>query len=201
LTETEQQKKEQKEEEKASIDPNLLPDEDREVYLKQLQQSNVVKTVDGQEISPYGDIPRQEQEPAANTTVVAGAFDLDIEQRREYARYAMRDTEHVEMRDGNVIKYKRQPIPEMEYEELEDLWTQHVSKRNLDDKPLSQIEVLHIQRLWLDKLGLYYWLNTKTKKMMTPTERRNAKDQAHVNKMLKSSFMRSNYDLGPIGKN
>ena len=145
---------------------------------------------------------KQEQEEALVAEPIAALdFDLDIEQRRAYQDYARRDTFDVEMRDGKTIKYKRIAIPEMEYEELEDLWSQTVSKRNLDNQPLNQIQLLHTTRLWLDKLGEYYFLNTKTKKMMTPQERRNAKDQAHINKMLKSSFMRSNYDLGPSGKN
>ena len=173
--------------------PEDLPEDERE------NQPGFVEAHSKEDKSIiYGEINQPEE---VETETETEDTDLDRLQRKAYAKYSRRDTFEVEMRDGTVIRYKRIGIPEMEYEELEDIWSQIASARDLDNRPINRIQILHLTRLWLDKLGDYYFLNTKTKKMMTPAERRNAKDQAYINGMLKASFMRSNYDLGPVGKN
>ena len=104
------------------------------------------------------------------------------------------------MRDGTVIRYRRVSIPEMELDELEQLRIQVESYEDMDGKPLSQRQQYHMKNLWRNKQAEYYLLNTKTKKMMTPSERLNAKHAFEIASILTSCQFRSKLEA-PEGKN
>ena len=104
------------------------------------------------------------------------------------------------MRDGSTVTYKRVSIPEMELDELEQLRIQSEGATDMDGKPLSPIQQYHMDKLWRDKQAEYYLFNTRTKKMMTPSERLNCKHAFEIKQILTSCQFRSKLEA-PEGKN
>ena len=179
-------------EEKASIDPDLLPPEDREIYLKQLGR----KDWTAEEIAMTEGTIKQE-EPDREKSAVNRIRNQAIKSWGEWAEH---DTFNIEMRDGSTVKYKRISIPEMELDELEQLRIQSEGSTDMDGKPLTSIQQYHMDKLWRDKQAEYYLFNTKTKKMMTPSERLNAKHAFEIKQILTSCQFRSKLEA-PEGKN
>ena len=181
--------------------PEDLPEEERELHLKQLEEPKT--HTDEEKALIYGDIPQHNIEESLESSSGGSGVDFDLAAigSKVYRKFAQFDTYNIEMRDGTVVRYTGLFPPEMEYEELEDIRIQIVARTNMDGKTLSPIEVRHLEKLWLDKLGEYYLFNTKTKKPMTREERLNVKEHWVINGILKSKLKRSNYDNGPIGKN
>ena len=119
---------------------------------------------------------------------------------KSWGEWAEHDTYNIEMRDGSTVTYKRVSIPEMELDELEQLRIQSENSIDMDNKPLTAIQQYHMDKLWRDKQAEYYLFNTKTKKMMTPTERLNAKHAFEIKQILTSCQFRSKLEA-PEGKN
>ena len=172
--------------------PEDLPEEERELYLKQLEEPKT--HTDEEKAIIYGDIPEQKEEEDKDVNFLA----LGTKVYRHFAQF---DTYQIQMRDGSVVKYTGLFPGELEYEDLEDIRAQIIDKTDMDGKPLTAIQLRHMEKLWLDKLGEYYLLNTKTKKPMTREERLQCKEQWVIHGILKSKLLRSNYDNGPIAKN
>lgn len=184
---------EQEEGEKASIDPDLLPPEDRETFLKQLGRKPKPLTPEDLAII---DAPIQQQ----NKEDESAANRIRNQAIESWGKWAEQDTYNIEMRDGTTVKYKRVSIPEMELDELEQLRIQVESYEDMDGKPLSQRQQYHMKNLWRNKQAEYYLFNTKSKKMMTPSERLNAKHAFEIAGILTSCQFRSKLEA-PEGKN
>lgn len=182
-------------EEKASIDPNLLPPEDREVFLKQLGRKPKPLTPEDLAII---DAPIQQQEKKKENDSAANR--IRNQAIESWGKYAEQDTYNIDMRDGSSTIYRRISIPEMELDELEQLRIQVESYEDMDGKPLSQRQQYHMKNLWRNKQAEYYLFNTKTKKMMTPSERLNAKHAFEIAAILTSCQFRSKLEA-PEGKN
>jgi len=158
----------------------------------------------------YGDIPQQSQP----TTPVSGDPDdyfSDIGSR-VYRYFAQYDTHDIEMCDGTTVKYTGMFPSALDYEELEDLRIQIIARTSLDyqtdnegniisGKRYSIIDIRNMEKRWLDDLAKTYLFNTKTKKPMTPEERKSCKYQWVIYGILKSKLKRSANDNGPVGKN
>ena len=177
----------------AAIDPNLLPPEDKDIYEKQLGLRPELTLADGP-IKQETDLQKEAvgEENAANR--------IRNQAVESWGKWAEKDTYDIEMRDGTVIRYRRVSIPEMELDELEQLRIQVESYEDMDGKPLSQRQQYHMKNLWRNKQAEYYLLNTKTKKMMTPSERLNAKHAFEIASILTSCQFRSKLEA-PEGKN
>jgi hypothetical protein len=171
----------------AAIDPDLLPPEDKETYLKQL---GVLTLADG---PIKQDLDLEQKGKSASNRVRDQAI-------KSWGEWAEQDTYHIQMRDGSTVTYKRISIPEMELDELEQLRIQSEGATDMDGKPLTAIQQYHMDKLWRDKQAEYYLFNTKTKKMMTPTERLNAKHAFEIKQILTSCQFRSKLEA-PEGKN
>lgn len=178
--------KQEKKPANAAIDPDLLPPEDKEVYLKQLGELTLAD----------GPI-KQDLEIDKNKTSVNRIREQAIKSWGEWAEH---DTFNIEMRDGSTVTYKRVSIPEMELDELEQLRIQSEGATDMDGKPLSPIQQYHMDKLWRDKQAEYYLFNTRTKKMMTPSERLNCKHAFEIKQILTSCQFRSKLEA-PEGKN
>ena len=184
-----------KEKERPAFDPALLPEEERDIFEKQLED------------------PRSEEEKALidgdikqDENLVPPEFQMQEDLfeklgRQMYRHYAKSDTYYIEMTDGTTIKYNGLFPSESEYEDLEDMRACIIDGTDMDGKRLKAVEQRHFYKLWMDKLGEAYLFNTKTKKPMTRDERRNVKHHYVINGILKSKLLRSNNDNGPIGKN
>jgi hypothetical protein len=182
----------EQETEKASIDPDLLPPEDREIYLKQLGRKDWTKEEVAMTEGPIKqETEKKTENPAERIRNTA------IE---SWGKWAEQDTYDIEMRDGSTVTYKRVSIPEMELDELEQLRLQVESYEDMDGKPLSQRQQYHMKNLWRNKQAEYYLFNTKTKKMMTPSERLNVKHAFEIAGILTSCQFRSRLEA-PEGKN
>jgi hypothetical protein len=183
---------------KAAEDPDALPPEDREVYLKQLNPD----LVDGpipQNIDPNILPPVEESK---EFTVDS----LNELQGKQYVYYAQFDTFNIEMKDGNVIKYKRMSIPEDQYDQIRDLQAEAESgisfdlEKNGTHKKLNAIEQREKEKLATELKARYYLFNMKTKQPMTDKERRNVKNHSVIGAILNSCLARSIVNA-PEGKN
>jgi hypothetical protein len=180
------------EQEKASIDPDLLPPEDREVYLKQLGRKDWTEDEISLTEGTIKQADKNEEKSVVNR-IRNQAVEL-------WSKFAEKDTHDITMRDGSTVTYKRVSIPEMELDELEQLRLQVESYEDMDGKPLSQRQQYHMKNLWRNKQAEYYLFNTKTKKMMTPSERLNCKHAFEIAGILTSCQFRSKLEA-PEGKN
>jgi len=183
--------------------PEDLPEEERDIFEKQLKEPENSDIIYG---DIKQDIPAQVIDPENPDDYFTN---IGIRQYRYYAGF---DNYNVEMVNGDVIKYTGLFPSAGEYEDLEDMRIQIIARTSLDyeadsdgktirGKIYSLTEIRQLEKLWLDKLAQCYLLNTKTKKPMTPEERRNCKYQHVIYGILKSKLKRSNNDNGPIGKN
>lgn len=188
------------EEEKVSIDPDLLPPEEREVYLMQLGRTPKKLTPEDLAIIDAPIISSSSNEEKEQETEQSAANIIRNQAIESWGIWAQRDTYHIEMRDGTTGIYKRVSIPEMELDELEQLRIQVESYEDMDGKPLSQRQQYHMKNLWRNKQAEYYLFNTKTKKMMTPSERLNCKHAFEIAGILTSCQFRSKLEA-PEGKN
>ena len=168
--------------------------------------------------------PRSEEDKA----IIDGEIKQDIEPEQQsttdddlwfermglkaYRKYAQSDTYYIHMLDGSAVKYTGLFPSAQEAEDLEDMRIQIIAGTTLDyaideegkvtsGKRYNIIEMNAFQKLWMDKLAETYLFNTKTKKPMTPEERRNCKYDHEIKGIIKSKLKRSNNDVGPIGKN
>lgn len=178
----------------AAIDPDLLPPEDKETYLKQLGELSLADGPIKQDLDQ--DVLDQDVQQR-NKTAANRIRDQAI---KSWGEWAEQDTYHIQMRDGSTVTYKRISIPEMELDELEQLRIQSEGATDMDGKPLTAIQQYHMDKLWRDKQAEYYLFNTKTKKMMTPSERLNAKHAFEIKQILTSCQFRSKLEA-PEGKN
>ena len=155
----------------------------------------------------YGDI----QQPQQKEITDPDDYFTDIGSK-VYRYFAQYDTHEIEMCDGTTVKYTGMFPSALDYEELEDLRIQIIARTTLDfqtdsegkviaGKRYSITEMRNMEKMWLDKLAETYLFNTKTKKPMTPEERKSCKYQWVIYGILKSKLKRSANDNGPVGKN
>jgi hypothetical protein len=170
--------------------PEELPPEDRDIYLKQLGKKDWTEE---EKAMTEGTIKQEDKEKSAVNRIRNEAI-------KSWGEWAEHDTFNIEMRDGSTVTYKRISIPEMELDELEQLRIQSEGSTDMDGKPLTPIQQYHMDKLWRDKQAEYYLFNTKTKKMMTPSERLNAKHAFEIKQILTSCQFRSKLEA-PEGKN
>jgi hypothetical protein len=169
----------------ASIDPDLLPPEDQEVYRRQLGELTLAD----------GPIKQDLEEEDQLIEV------LEDESIRYYRYFAGFDTYDIKMNEGKTVRYTHMYPSSMQISELELMRAQVGSGLDQDEKPLNLIRLHYLKELWYDELGEFYLFNTVTKKPMTHDERLNCKDDWHLKTVLKSCLWRSNNDIGPRGKN
>ena len=180
------------EEERWQLDPNKFRPENEEFYgptgtPDDVKEDNAIPIVDNQK-------PTNDANEAIRRVMMEGS--------RNYQYWAQFDNYEIEMRDGSTAKFHRVEIPEMEFDELEDIRTQIECRMDMKEKPLNAVQIRNLEKLFLRKLGQYYLVNSKTGKPMTEKERLQAKDHHQIAGILKSNLLRSNNDAstGPQGK-
>lgn len=195
--------------EKPAFDPSLLPEDELEGQPGFRETLEDPRSEEDKAIMD-GDIKQQQEAPEEQSNEDDQWFGR--QGLKAYRKFAQLDTYYLEMRNGSTVKYTGMFPSGQDFEDLEDMRIQIIAGCTLDyrtdddgkvisGKRYNIVEQHQLQALWLDKLAETYLYNTKTKKPMTPQERRDCKYDHEIKAILKSKLKRSNNDVGPVGKN
>jgi hypothetical protein len=160
-----------------------LPEEEREIYQKQLELDEKQAT---QEIA-YRDFT-QDKAQVFDQTEPENALDWFQKKTTEGFKYWAQFTQYkIKMDDGRVEHYQRQPITKYQSDELLDVSSEIQGMKELDtEKALTVTQVRQKQKL-LDQLkAKYYLFNLKTKKPMSMEEVKHVADSTIIDSILEA---------------
>ena len=171
MTISEQEKKP----DNAAIDPNRLPQEEREIYLKQLGLAD--GDIEQPEFSP-----KQKEEDKG---VMSFMNTLSEQAGKDIAYYAQQESFDFEMDDGSIKKFYRVSPTQYEWDELEDLRAEIEGGEAMDDgHKLSKREIRLKTRILEPMKAKYYLRDSKTHKPMTSDEHAHIKNSSRVGAIL-----------------
>jgi len=174
--------------EKFAVSEEDLPEEEKWQVRKRLPDSNLVN----------GPIPQEDLLPPKEfdeSDPSGVASYLRNEGLKNYRFFAQYDNYNIEMKDGTFQKYTRRSISDDEFEEIEDLRAEVEGGMELDSgKALNRVEIRQREKRMEAKKAEYYLINSKTKKPMSPTEKRNVRHAYVINGILNACILRTKSD-------
>jgi len=186
---------------KASIDPNLLPPEDKELYEQQLNLKKKPGHTPQDEALFYGKISQPEHDPRGLAEEEPSLRLVEDDAVRWYRHFSAYDSHELEMEDGSTVIYEHTFPSTRQVRELEKMRAQIADGKNDDGKAFDNRELDAFKELWYDKMAEFYLTNTKTGRPMTPDERLSCRNDWHAKTVIMSCLWRSNNNIGPQGKN
>jgi len=186
---------------KASIDPNLLPPEDKEVYEQQLNLKKKPGHRPEDEALFYGKISQPEHDPRSLAEGEPSLRLAEDDAVRWYRHFSAYDSHELEMEDGSTVIYDHTFPSVRQVRELEDMRAQIADGKDAQNKDFNNRELKAFKDLWIDKMGEFYLTNTKTGRPMTHDEILSCSNNWHVTTVIMSCLWRTNNNIGPQGKN
>ena len=141
--------------------------------------------------------PRRKDDMEPILEITNNAILADYLQReglKNYREFVKVDVFNIEMKDGTFVKYKRRPISDDEFEELEDIRAQFEGGKDLQGKTLERYEVRNLQKLYWNKACESYLINAKTNKPMSAVEKRQIRYADVIRGIIGGCMLRTTSD-------